>query len=94
MQEFLKLPEHSKEVIEGLVEPATDNRRNAPSTMGLFRGCSDSITFKLPYLQDPQVAPTTGLLYAQGGQAVYTTHRPDGYPFRDKECLLVNGPPK
>jgi len=24
MQEFLKLPEHTKEVIEGLVEPATD----------------------------------------------------------------------
>ncbi len=36
MQEFLKLPEHSKEVIEGLVEPATDNRRNAPSTRDYF----------------------------------------------------------
>jgi len=24
IQEFLKLPEHTKEVIEGLVEPATD----------------------------------------------------------------------
>jgi hypothetical protein len=35
MQEFLKLPEHTKEVIEGLVEPATDIRRNATGTTGL-----------------------------------------------------------
>ena len=64
-----------------------DIRRNATSTTGLFRGCSHSITFKFPYLLDTQVAPTTGLLYAQGGRAIYTTHRPDGYPFRDVASL-------
>ena len=54
---------------------------------GKFRGCSHSITFKLPYLLDPLVAPTTGPLSAQGGRAVYTTHSPDGYPFRDVASL-------
>jgi hypothetical protein len=49
---------------------------------GIFRGCSHSIMFKLLYLLGPQVAPTTGPLNVQGGRAVYTTHRPDGYPFR------------
>jgi len=37
-----------------------DNRRYATSTTKLFRGCSHSVMFKLPYLLDPQVAPTTG----------------------------------
>ena len=37
-----------------------DNRRYATSTTKLFRGCSHSIMFKLPYLLDSQVAPTTG----------------------------------
>ncbi len=36
-------------------------RRYATSTTKLFRGCSHSIMFKLPYLLDPQIAPTTGL---------------------------------
>ena len=53
----------------------------------LFRGCSHSIMFRLPYLLDPLVAPTTGPLSAQGGRAVYTTHSPDGYPFRDVASL-------
>jgi len=52
----------------------------------LFRGCSHSFMFKLPYLLDPLVAPTTEL-NVQGGRAVYTTHRPDGYPFRDVASL-------
>ena len=30
MQEFLKLPEHTKEVIEGLLKPATDSTQHAP----------------------------------------------------------------
>ena len=54
---------------------------------GKFRGCSHSITFKLPYLLDPLVAPTTEHRCAQGSRAVYTTHRPDGYPFRDVASL-------
>jgi len=54
---------------------------------GKFRGCSHSITFKLLYLLDPLVAPTTGPLNVQGSRAVYTTHRPDGYPFRDVASL-------
>jgi len=35
-------------------------RRYATSTTKLFRDCSHSIIFKLPYLPGPQVAPTTG----------------------------------
>jgi hypothetical protein len=54
---------------------------------GIFRGCSHSITFKLLYLLDPQVAPTTGPLNIQGSRAVYTTHCSDGYPFRDVASL-------
>jgi len=54
---------------------------------GIFRGCSHSIMFKLPYLLGPQVAPTTGPLNVQGDRAVYTTRRPDGYPFRDVVSL-------
>lgn len=37
-----------------------DYRRYATSTTKLFRGCSHSFMFKLPYLLDSQVAPTTG----------------------------------
>ena len=36
------------------------DRHYATSTTKLFRGCSHSIMFKLPYLLDPQVALTTG----------------------------------
>jgi len=59
---------------------APDYRRNATSTTGGFRGCSHSVMFRLPYSLDPQVAPTAEPLGAQGGRAVYTAHRPCGYP--------------
>ena len=35
-----------------------DDRRNATSTTGDFRGCSHFVMFRLPYSLDPQVAPT------------------------------------
>ena len=59
---------------------APDNRRNATSTTGGFRGCSHSVMFRLPYSLDPQVAPTAEPRGAQGGRAVYAAHRPCGYP--------------
>jgi len=46
----------------------------------LFRSCSHSIMFRLPYSIDPQVAPTAEALSLQGGQAVYTTQWTCGYP--------------
>ena len=45
---------------------APDNRRNATSTTGAFRGCSHSVMFRLPYSLDPQVAPTAQTTIAQG----------------------------
>ena len=53
-----------------------------------FRGCSHSFTFRLLHSLGLQVAPTAKH-NARGGQAVYTTHRPDGYPFRDVVSLRV-----
>ena len=57
-----------------------DHRHNATSTTGLFRGCSQSVMFKLPYSLDPQVAPTAVAQSPQGGRAVYTTQWTWGYP--------------
>ena len=37
-----------------------NNRCNATSTANASRGCSHSITFRLPHLLDPQVVPTAG----------------------------------
>ena len=50
-----------------------------------FRGCSHSITFRRLHSLDLQIAPTAVLRL--GGQAVYTTHRPAGYPDRDVVSL-------
>jgi len=52
-----------------------------------FRGCSHSLMFRLPHLLDLQIAPTA--VPRLGGQAVYTTHRPRGYPPRDVVSLHV-----
>ena len=44
------------------------------------------------YLQAPTLARPPGRAhrsYLLGGQAVYTTHSPDGYPFRDVASLRV-----
>ncbi len=41
----------------------------------LFRGCSHSFMFRLPYSLDPPVAPTAEAQCLQGSRAVYTTHR-------------------
>jgi hypothetical protein len=44
------------------------------------------------YLQAPAFARPPGCSHRSdllGGQAVYTTHRPDGYPFRDVASLRV-----
>ena len=65
-----------------------DNPCHATSTGAGFRGCSHSFTFRLPHSLGLQVAPTAEH-YTQGGQAVYTTHSPDGYPFRDVVSLRV-----
>jgi hypothetical protein len=53
-----------------------------------FRGCSHSFTFRLLHSLGLQVAPTAKH-NTRGGQAVYTTHSPDGYPFRDVVSLRV-----
>jgi hypothetical protein len=57
--------------------------RNSPAMQllqgALFRGCSHSLRFRLLRLLDPQVAPTTAF-NLPGGQAIYTTHLPGGYP--------------
>lgn len=52
-----------------------------------FRGCSHSLMFRLPHLLGLQIAPTA--VQGLGGQAVYTTHRPKGYPPRDVVSLHV-----
>jgi hypothetical protein len=52
-----------------------------------FRGCSHSLMFRLPHLLGLQIAPTA--VHRRGGQAVYTTHRPRGYPPRDVVSLHV-----
>jgi hypothetical protein len=67
---------------------AQNHRHNATSAAGLFRGCRHSVMFRLPYLLDPQVAPTV-MDYPQGGRAVYTTHRSVGYLPRDVVSLRV-----
>jgi hypothetical protein len=44
------------------------------------------------YLQAPMLARPPGHTHRSsllGGQAVYTTHSPDGYPFRDVASLRV-----
>ncbi len=46
----------------------------------LWRGCSHALIFRLPHSLDLQVVPTA--VPRLGGQAVYTTHRPGGYPPR------------
>ena len=53
----------------------------------VFRGCSHSLIFGLPHLLDLQVAPTA--VRRLGGQAVYTTHGPRGYPPQDVVSLRV-----
>jgi len=52
-----------------------------------FRGCNHSLIFRLPHLLGLQIAPTA--VHRLGGQAVYTTHRPRGYPPRDVVSLHV-----
>jgi hypothetical protein len=47
----------------------------------LFRGCSHSFIFKLLQSLGLQIAPTAAFILP-GGQAVYTTHLPGGYPTR------------
>ena len=46
----------------------------------VFRGCSHSIIFRLLRSLGPQAAPTATVPNPLGGRAVYTTHRPGGYP--------------
>ena len=53
-----------------------------------FRGCSHSFIFRLPHSLGLQVAPTVAFTMPSG-QAVYTTHRPGGYPSRDVVSLRV-----
>ena len=43
--------------------------------------------FRLPHSLDLQIVPTA--VRRLGGQAVYTTHRPGGYPRRDVVSLRV-----
>ena len=64
---------------QGFGTPHT--RRCATSSTGkVFRGCSHSVMFRLPYSLGPPVAPTTRPLCAQGGRAVYVTQNPCGCP--------------
>jgi hypothetical protein len=53
-----------------------------------FRGCRHSVMFRLPYLLDPQVAPTVSLNVI-GSRAVYTTHSSVGYLPREVASLRV-----
>jgi len=62
----------------GLTSDLTGSARQRLAAMQLqrrllFRGCSHSVMFMLPYLLDPQVAPTAVAQCPQGGRAVYTT---------------------
>ena len=52
----------------------------------VFRGCSHSLMFSLPHSLDPRSHPPR-CPKAPGGRAVYTTHRPAGYPGRDVASL-------
>jgi len=54
----------------------------------VFRGCNHSFTFRLLHSLGLQIAPTAKYK-AWGGQAVYTTHRLEGYPFQDVASLRV-----
>ncbi len=45
----------------------------------LFRGCSNSLMFRLPYSLGPPIAPTAEDRSLQGGRAVYTTQWTDDY---------------
>jgi hypothetical protein len=53
----------------------------------LSRGCSHSLMFRPPHSLDLQIVPTA--VHRLGGQAVYTTHRPRGYPPQDVVSLRV-----
>ena len=62
----------------GFTSDVTSSAHQKTPTMQLqpgisFRGCSHSITFRLPRSLDPQVAPTASH-YVMGSRAVYTTH--------------------
>ena len=59
-----------------------NNRCNATSTANASRGCSHSITFRLPHLLDPPVAPTA---------ARFHSHRAAG-PFTPRIARLVTCP--
>ena len=54
-----------------------------------FRGCSNSLMFRLLRSLDPPVAPTAEAQSPRGGRAVYTTHRSVGYLPRDVASLRV-----
>jgi hypothetical protein len=54
----------------------------------VFRGYSHSFTFRLLHSLGLQIAPTAKQ-DARGGQAVYTTHRLEGYPIQDVASLRV-----
>ncbi len=68
----------------GTSSARTNDRRNATSTTGCFRGCRHSFTFKLPYSLGPQVAPTA----VNSGKP---DHRAAG-PFTPRIARLVTYP--
>ena len=78
----------------GLTLEIRRSARQMPPAMQLqqgkiFRGCSNSLMFRLPRSLDPPVAPTAEAQSPQGGRAVYTTHRSVGYLPRDVASLRV-----
>ena len=83
------LPRRQRPHVRGETFGTPDDPCNATSTGDSFRGCSNSLMFRLLRSLDPPVAPTAEALSPQGGRAVYTTHRSVGYLPRDVASLRV-----
>jgi hypothetical protein len=66
------LPEGHRPHVRSDTLSTAISSRIATSAGHAFRGCSHFIMFRLPYLLDPQVAPTASR-FVMGGRAVYTT---------------------
>ena len=64
-----------------------NRRRNATSTAELISGLQSFHYVQAPILARPSGCTHHWTVTIQGGRAVYTTHRPEGYPFRDVASL-------
>ena len=81
------LPWGRRPHVTGKTFGTRENPCDATSTGSRISGLQSFADVQSPPLARPPVAPTAGRRL--GGRAVYTTHRPGGYPRRDVVSLRV-----